>query len=296
MSIECAISALGSHFLTNKNTGLGNVLFQLATTYGIAKAHNRKTSFNQLNVFVNKLKTEFGLNHGTTIYRNFVSLEKTGVTLTLKEGYYHFALYDNDLIERIKKTPTDNVLLDGYFQSHLYFNTYRSDILSLFSIDTDSMKLIQTQYPMLFDPSRTCISLHFRTSWLHGIEVSYEYYTEAIQYIQSRISNPYFMIYADNIDKIGTFCSTLSIPFTIVKDNPDYIDLWTMSLCKHNILSFSTFSWWGAYLNQNSEKIVLYPYDSMRILYGLHPDPRLLDRMTQHYFPEWIPLYSKSII
>ena len=100
MSIECTILALGSQFLTNKNTGLGNVLFQLATTYGIAKAYDRKTSFNQLNALVTKLKTQFGLTHGTTIYRNFVSLEKIQntqkiqPTLTLKEGYYNFALFN----------------------------------------------------------------------------------------------------------------------------------------------------------------------------------------------------------
>jgi hypothetical protein len=37
-----------------------------------------------------------------------------------------------------------------------------------------------------------------------------------------------------------------------VEGNEDYIDIWTMSLCKHNILSFSTFSWWGAFFGRQA--------------------------------------------
>ena len=45
---------------------------------------------------------------------------------------------------------------------------------------------------------------------------------------------------------------------TIV-DEKDYIELWLMSLCKNNILSNSSFSWWGSYLNENKNKIVVAP-------------------------------------
>jgi hypothetical protein len=230
-----------------------------------------------------------------TIFRKCLTFATIPSNIICKEQPNNFALQDMNVINFIETHPDKNILLDGYFQSHLYFNKYRDDILDLFSIDDPSLEQIKLKYPVLFDSTYTCISLHFRTSWQHGIHYSPEYYREAIEYIKARVTNPYFMIYADNVDTIRSFCSSLTIPFTIVEQNPDYIDLWTMTLCSHNILSFSTFSWWGAYLNQNPHKIVVYPYDSMRILYRLQQTPQLLERMTQHYFPEWTTLYSKSI-
>ena len=295
MSIECTITAISSSFLSKANTGLGNVLFQVASTYGLAKSHGRIPSFYQLHQFIHKLKAQFGYNHMDTIFRKFSTFATIPSTISCKEQPANFALQDMNVIDFIETHPGNNICLEGYFQSHLYFNNYRNDILDLFSIDNPSLEQIKTKYPVLFDASHTCISLHFRTSWLHGIQYSPEYYREAIEYIKARVANPHFMIYADNVNTIRPFCSSLTVPFTIVEQNPDYIDLWTMSICKHAILSFSTFSWWGAYLNRNPDKIVVYPHDSMRIVYGLQPTPQLLDRMTQHYFPEWIPLYSKSI-
>jgi hypothetical protein len=297
MSIEVGITAMTSSFLSNKNTGLGNVLFQLASTYGLSNTYGRIASYHDIQAYSRLLKERFGLDHGTTLYRKFIMPGPcTEYNIHYKEPLNNFAIHDPAVESLIGSHPTKNIRCEGYYQSHKYFHAYREELLDLFSIDDASQKLIHAKYPILFDSSSTCVSIHFRTVWLHGITMCLEYYKEAIQIIQGRVSNAHFLIFADEIETVKPLCSTLGISYTIVEQNPDYIDLWVMTLCTHHILSFSTFSWWGAYLNRSSEKVVLYPYDGLRIVYGLQPEPALLERTTHHYFPEWTSLRSKSIL
>lgn len=297
MAIEISVTAMTSTFLSNKNTGLGNVLSQLASTHGLAKTHGRIALYRDIQMYSRLLKDRYGFHHGQTIFRNFIqSVQYPAYDLTYKEPPNHFAIHDPAVEAFLDLHPTKNIRCSGYYQSHKYFHAYRDELLDLFSIDDESQKRIDAKYPILLDPSTTCVSIHFRTSWLHGIHVCMDYYKEAIQFILERVKNVHFLVFADEIDVIRPFCSTLGIEYTLVEHNPDYIDIWVMSLCKHTIQSFSTFSWWGAYLNRSSDKIVLYPYDGFRIVDGLRSEPVLLERVADHYFPEWIPLHSKSIM
>ena len=86
-----------------------------------------------------------------------------------------------------------------------------------------------------------------------------DYYKKAMKKMPSETK---FLIFSDDID----FCKNLftkkngflNIEFLDQK-NKDFIDLELMSKCEHNIIANSTFSWWGAFLNQNSNKIVVSP-------------------------------------
>ena len=76
MYIQPEITAKYSEFLSKKNTGLGNVLFQIASCYGIAKKTNRIPVYNNLAILTLKLKYYYGFNHENTIYRNCKTIIK----------------------------------------------------------------------------------------------------------------------------------------------------------------------------------------------------------------------------
>ena len=76
-----------------------------------------------------------------------------------------------------------------------------------------------------------------------------------IKYTKKIILN----IFGDDINQIKSKFKLTKYKCIYYEGNPDYIDLWCMSLCNFNIISHSTLSWWGAYLNTDPDKIVVYP-------------------------------------
>jgi len=88
-----------------------------------------------------------------------------------------------------------------------------------------------------------------------------EYYREAAALVASKSEKPEFFIFSDDIEWVKENLH-LSFPTTYVSAVPGikaYEELYLMSLCTHSIISNSTFSWWGAWLNQHKEKIVIAP-------------------------------------
>ncbi len=90
-----------------------------------------------------------------------------------------------------------------------------------------------------------------------------DYYQKAIQLIKEKVQTPHFFIFSDDIE----WCKKTfddGLPKTFIDWNlheKSYIDMLLMSNCKHNITAASTFSWWGAWLNNNIGKIVVMPED-----------------------------------
>ena len=195
-------------------------------------------------------------------------------------------------IERVQKNKdtNKNIKIYGYLQSHLYFDEYKDDILELFKSDGESLQYIKDKYSVLFDDEYTCISLHVRMNY-GGIDYNFNFFEKSIAHFTEQFPNAYFLVFSNNIDSIRPWFENKNINYLIVNNDVDYLDLWTMSLCKHNIISQSTFSWWGAYLNNNSEKIVIYPNDALRIFWGkLYDHPVCIERKYEHFKPEWIGL------
>lgn len=300
-----------SPHLSRLNTGLGNALFQIFTGFGLSKKHNHTLNlYNLLQLLC--ILTKWDLNHKSTIYRNiikyFIPIKYNTNTIQIRERQDYYSLYDDVINTNISSINDDTICnLFGYLQSFLYFDDYYSDICELLKPDDTSLIYIQNNYSHLFDKNILNISCHLRVNW--GCNITYDekfnYCYDAIDYIMKNDISTYatvtINIFSDDINKIKHKIEQKNkndkIQFIYFENNFDYIDLWCMSLCKHNILSNSTLSWWSAYLNQSTDKIVTYPNDILRLVGGkVHDEPRLTDRTYQHYKPEWIPIYTKNVI
>ena len=113
------------------------------------------------------------------------------------------------------------------------------------------------------------IAVHFRKGDYvdFGFEVLTEtYYHKAIEYMSVVVEHPRFFVFSDDIESaqrvIGQKDNYIYVKGN--KGNDSYIDMQLMSLCKHNIIANSTFSFWGAYLNINPGKKVIYPTTPLR--------------------------------
>jgi hypothetical protein len=278
------LTAHNSPFLAKDNTGLGNVLFQIASVVGLAKQSNRKVYFDNVVLFNKKLNDLFQYDYSKSIFRNCLEcspLFQDGYHTVNEDGTYH-RQYNPNLVSFLEEANW-NIKLFGHFEVPEYFLHIKNEIQTMFSVDDDSLKKIQELYPDLFDKEKTCISLHFRLiEFTKESIMSPQYYCDGIRYIlkEKNIVNPVFFIFSDKIPVIQELYKEIfetfsGCKFIIVQGNLDYIDLWTISLCSHNISSQSTFSFWGAFLNQHQEKIVIVPKDGISFFHLLENNHKI---------------------
>jgi hypothetical protein len=114
------------------------------------------------------------------------------------------------------------------------------------------------------------------------------YYPDAFQYLTDNITKPVFYIFSDDVEWCRHNLKWLQQyeHYFIEgnKGNQSYKDMQLMSLCKHNIIANSTFSWWGGWLNNNQEKIVICP---SKLFY----DEKMNDKIRAEFYPEsWIKM------
>ena len=173
-----------------------------------------------------------------------------------------------------------NIYLDGFFQSEKNFANIKKVIKKEFSLKKE---FINNTIQLLGNKINTCnsISIHVRrgdvannptTNKYHGL-CPISYYEKAMSLVASKINNPHFYIFSDDMEWVK---QNLKIPHphTFVSDGKliPQQEMHLMSKCKHNIIANSTFSWWGAWLNENPDKIVIAPKKWVNIEPNPHPN------------------------
>lgn len=223
--------------------GLGNYMFQVAAAVTLASNNNdtAKFDFNYTKQVHNNAKT-----YKPNLFR------KLDDSLSVSRSNHY-----NEPSHSFNQIPyKENIILSGYFQSEKYLD--RNLILDLFEIDETCKQYIHDKYGTQFGNTT---SLHIRRGDYvdkqdrHPL-MTVDYYQRALKLIPS---TEQLYIFSDDIN----WCkSNLQVEFenTIyVENEPDYIDLWLMSMCNNNIIANSSFSWWAAWLNTNKNKKVISP-------------------------------------
>lgn len=154
--------------------------------------------------------------------------------------------------------------ISGYFQTDLYFRDIAEKIKSDIHFDNiDDYEILKFKNKMHLIES---VSIHVRlTDYLkhpdvYGHICTPDYYMRAIDLIKEKVSNPVFFLFSDDVDGAqNLFKDVKMYPIDINHGEKSYLDMYLMSQCKYHIVANSSFSWWGAWLGQNSDKIVIAP-------------------------------------
>lgn len=159
-----------------------------------------------------------------------------------------------------------DIFLDGYWQSPRYFDAIRDVLLEDLQLK-DGFGAAAERYAEQIKRS-AAVSLHVRRGdYIKNPRVlkefgvcSTEYYTAAMKTIEAAIPSPTYFVFSDDIAWVKEHLPVGSdAVFIEGTDITDVEELMLMSLCRHNIIANSSFSWWGAWLNQHADKMVVAP-------------------------------------
>lgn len=229
--------------VTRLRGGLGNYLFQIAVGYSLAEDNNDVFAID-----LNRIQIDH--SHWSIYMDNILRKIKT---INLFENKNHY-LYESHTYRPIPYS--EDILLDGFFQTDKYL-TNKNKVLDLFRIDNTTLCYLKEKYSNILNDENTC-SIHVRRGNFLVVDfykkLDINYYNKAIQTIGT---DKHFVVFSNDI----AWCKDVfkNINVTFIENEKDYIDLYLMSFCKNNITANSTFSWWGAYLNENENKKVITP-------------------------------------
>lgn len=160
-----------------------------------------------------------------------------------------------------------NELFVGTWQSPLYFEGAEADVRAALVFKKELLNMPTRQ---LRDTITDCnaVSLHVRRDDYLSGEYSKgfggictkAYYKNAIEYLKQNTDNPKFFVFSDDINWCRENLDVSDATFVDCNHGDEsWQDMYLMSCCKHNIIANSTFSWWGAWLNPNPDKIIVAP-------------------------------------
>lgn len=258
------------------SSGLGNQLFQYAFALYLKQECNVRVQFDS-NCFtfdesreieIDLINSEIGISKNSQLFTNFQSINYRLRLLLFKINPINRYFDDQKIFEKNIIDNSKNYYFDGYWQTDFYISKIKNK--------TDFFKpkgLIPLFIEEYFNQIINCNSVvlhvrrgdYFSPLYINRYGVcNTNYYLRAIDYIRNKVNSPVFFVFSDDLDWVK---DNLVLPEkTVFIKNEKINSFWyilLMSKAKHNIISNSSFSWWGAYLNSNEDKIIISPHKWM---------------------------------
>jgi len=219
---------------------LGNNLFQFATALTLS---------SEITICV-PLADEYKatLKYRDTFFKGFVILNYIPEGIEIyEEPFYHY--------QKIPYRKHQDLVIRGYFQSYKYIN--RDLVLDQFSFSPQILNFLKSNYSEIQNSNYTSIHVrrgdYLKLPYKHPF-CGLRYYKKAIKLIGK---NEKFVVTSDDIQWCKKHLKLSNVIF--IENTSPIIDMCIQSLCKNNIISNSSFSWWAAYLNKNNNKVVIAP-------------------------------------
>lgn len=255
--------------------GLGNQIFQIFATISYSIRTRNEFKFLDLKILTDGTNTPRKTYWDSFFHnlRPFLTDELPTDMIIIKEPFFQY----NDI--PLRYMLNRNTMICGYYQSYKYFQDNYDLICRVIGLEQSKINLLKKLNYInsnnLFDNKlNNLISIHFRIGDYKIIQdvhpiMTKEYYINSLEHIKNKNPETKF--------KILYFCEDVDIDDVLVKIKylkekfVDYefirgensLDDWEqmllMSSCHHNIIANSSFSWWAAYFNKWSDKIICYP-------------------------------------
>lgn len=252
----------------NLKGGLGNQMFQYACGRALALRNNDELRIVADGLYkasvVGDVSRPFSLQKfniaGEVVSRKSVPLSQKITSWIERKIFRKFYVnFDSAILNK-----RGDVFLDGYFQSEKYFadvaEVIRQDFVLREKLQGDANLIAEQVQRDSFAVALHCRRGDYVTHDEFANIANLDYYKNAIAKILESVPQANFYVFSDDI----FWCqNNLSLPKNVVfVSKPgmhDYEELVLMSMCRHNIIANSSFSWWGAWLNTNPTKIVIAP-------------------------------------
>lgn len=262
--------------------GLGNQMFVYAMYIALREAHP-----NEKILLCRRSYNGYPLHNGYELDRIFgVNAPESSILQLAKVSYPFFNYKTWQIMSHFfpkrksmtsgttqipfdynEVTRNDNVFYDGYWQNEKFFEPVREKIIETFtfsSFEDDKNKELASKLK-----NKRAVSCHVRRGDYLKDPVmcvcSSDYYARSIEQIKKVADPDLYCIFSDDISwckdnlfgLIGEGKEVIFVDWN--KGKESYRDIQLMSLCHYNIIANSSFSWWGAWLNNHDDKVVLVP-------------------------------------
>lgn len=261
--------------------GLGNQMFEYASAWALSKRlqqplvlfvnekeKDRPFRLKQLKLSVESVLRPEQMPFALKVLTNkqvkslFKRLHKSSYHL---EDWLYFRQLNDKFQEDFFTVDAPNIFLDGYFQCESYFRDCRTELVEQFKPSYE----MEPVYKQMLEQIKSCnsVAVHVRrgdfqqSSHRFHYLLTGDYYRRAIAYMKERLGDLKFFWFSEDFDWIHeNFGNEKKFHFVKTNSaNADIDDIMLMKNCRHIITANSSFSWWGAWLNEYDDAIRIVP-------------------------------------